>query len=231
MKTPFLPFSSRQGLTAIELLTVLGLIAIAVVLFIPTNCRIPSKARLSAQVSNGKNIFTSMANYAAENEYPLYCDKNDPSTKINNSNEAFAILLKGGYLDDKKVLFQNGSAWCKKAVNSEATAKQVLPGENDWCYVAGLNHKTAHANWPILANAFSPGTTHYVTDVAKKGGEWKGTRAVVIYAGGHAEIVETLEKASHYIVRRPDKVQEDAFVPEGEWLSGPEVKVLFPKGS
>jgi hypothetical protein len=229
MKNPSIPDSHHGGITPAEVLFALLLIAMLAGLFPCTCGRSIIKAPMTAQAVNGRNLFTAMVCYAEDRDYPLYKNKDDPSTKVLDSNEAFEILLKGGYLDDKKVLFQRNSAWCKKAVNSEATAKQVLPGENDWCYVAGLNRATARSAWPILANAFSPGTTHYVADVGKKGGGWKGTRAVVVYCGGNAEVVETLAKGEGFIVRRPDKVTEDAFVPEGEWLSGEKVKVLYPK--
>jgi len=221
----------NSAFTLIELLVVISIIAILAALLFPNFGSIIAKSKMTGQASNGKNLFTSMVNYAGTDDYPIYKDKEDPNTKIGAANEAFEILLKGGYLDDKKILFQNGSAWCKKAVNSESTAKQVLQGENDWCYVVGLNRTTARSSWPILCNAFSPGTTYYTTDIGKKGGEWKGVRAVVVYCGGNAEIEETLDKGGNYIVRRKDQVQEDAFVPSGEWLSGPDVKVLYPKGS
>jgi prepilin-type N-terminal cleavage/methylation domain-containing protein len=231
MKTPIVRSSVRGGFTLIELLVVISIIAILAALLFPNFGAIIMKAKMGAQATGGRNLFTSMVNYAGTDDFPIYKDKEDPSTKIADSNEAFEILLKGGYLDDKKILFQNNDPWCKRAVNSEATAKQVLQGENAWCYVTGLNRTSARSSWPILANAFSPGTTSYVSDVGKKGGVWKGTRAVVVYCGGNAEVVDTLDKGGTFIVRRPDKVQEDAFVPEGEWLSGQDVKVLYPKGS
>lgn len=219
----------NSAFTLIELLVVISIIAILAALLFPNFGSIIGKTKMTGQMTNGKNIFTSMVNYANTDDYPIYKDKEDPNTKVTDTNGAFEILLKGGYLDDKKILFQNGSAWCKKQVNDANTAQQVLAGECDWCYVVGLNRTSARSNWPILCNAFSPGTTYYVKDVGQKGGEWKGTRAVVVYCGGNAEIVDTLEKGSNYIVRRPDKVQSDAFVQDGEWLSGSDVKVLYPK--
>jgi len=231
MKTPTTPSARRGGFTLIELLVVISIIAILAGLLFPNFASIIGRATATKQLSNGKTIFTAMVNYAGTDDYPIYKDKEDPTTKVADSNEAFEILLKGGYLDDKKVLVQKGSAWVKPAVNSEATAKQVLQGENDWCYVVGLNRTSARSSWPILANAFVPGTTYYTTDVGKKGGEYRGIKAVVVYAGGNAEIEDTLDKGGSYIVRRKDQPQEDAFVQSGEWLSGQDVKVLYPKGS
>jgi hypothetical protein len=230
MKTPLRPFSHCRGLTLAEVLTVIVLAIILLAVFFPACPFVNRRAIMSSQASNGKTLFTAMVNYAGDDgDYPLYRDQKDPTTKVADSSEAFEILLRGGYLDDKKILFQTTSAWCKKAANTEATAKQVLPGENNWCYVAGLNRSTAKSAWPILANAFAPGTTHYVADISKKGGEWKGVRAVVVYCGGNAEVVDTLQEGDSYIVRRPDKVQQDAFVQDGDWLAGPDIKVLYPK--
>jgi len=219
-----------HALTVFEVVVAIALIVFLAAVFFPCTCGGYISHAKTRQLSNGKIIFIAMVNYAGTDDYPLYRDRKDLSSKFTDSNEAFETLLGGGYLDDKKILFQNGSAWCRKAANTEATAKQVLPGENDWCYVAGLNRTTARSNWPILANAFVPGTTHYVADVGKKGGVWKGAKAVVVYCGGNAEIEDTLDKGGSYIVRRKDQVQEDAFVPTADWLTGSNVKVLYPKG-
>jgi|GEM_PF-1118883 len=189
------------------------------------------RSQLARQVANGKNVFTAMVNYAGTDDYPLYKDKEDPSTKICDANEALEILLKGGYLEDKKVFFNPDSAWCRTLSEDEANRKMVRPGENDWCYVVGLNRTTARSSWPILANAFVPGTTYYVSDPAQKGGAWSGAKAIVVYCGGNAEIVETFDRGDgpHFVLRL-DKSQQDAFAQDKEWLAGTEVKVLYPRG-
>jgi hypothetical protein len=176
-------------------------------------------------------VFAAMVNYAGTDDYPMYKDKADPATKVADSNDAFEILLKGGYLDQKKPLFNPESAWCHTLPPDEASRNSVRPGENDWCYVIGLNRTTARASWPILATAFAPGTTYYVSDPGRKGGVWGGTKAVIVYCGGNAEIVETLKNEDgNYFVRRPGKPLQDAFAADGDWLRGLEVKVLYPKG-
>lgn len=221
----------NSAFTLIELLVVISIIAIIAALAMPSFSSFMMKSKMTNQMSNGKNIWNAMGNYATnpdDDAFPIYKDRLDPNTKVNDCNEAFEILMKGEFIDDKKIFFQSGSAWCKRQTNTEATAKQVQQGENDWCYVVGLR-RTSSSKWPILANAFAPGSTYYVKDQGQKGGVWKGSRAVCIYAGGNAEVVDTLERGSNYIIRRTDKPQADAFVPEGEWLAGEDVKVLYPK--
>lgn len=189
------------------------------------------RSQLARQVVNGKNVFTAMVNYAGTEDYPLYKDKEDPATIICDSSDALEILLRGGYLEDKKRCFNPDSAWCRTLPEDEASRKTVRVGENDWCYVVGLNRSTARSSWPILSNAFVPGTTYYTSDPAKKGGIWNGVKAIVVYCGGNSEIVETFDRGDGlHIVRRPDKPQQDAFVQEGEWLYGQDVKVLYPRG-
>ncbi len=231
MKTPNVKLSRSRGFTLIELLVVISIIAILAALLFPNFPAIIIRTRMTAQMTNGVNIYKAMANYASDpnkDQFPAYEDIDDPNTLATNSNQVFGILIKSGMLDDKRILTSSNSAWCKKVANTEATAKTVQPGENDWCYVTGLRWSTKDSRWPLLANAFSPGTTQYVTDVGQKGGAWKGTRAVVIWAGGNGEVVDTKEQGSNYFVRRPDKPQADAFKQDGAWLSGENVKVLYP---
>jgi len=224
------PASPRKRITLLEVAVVIVLIAILVALLEPFPSSPEYSHFLFRQANNGRMISNAMANYAGDGEYPLYRDKKDPTTKICESNAAFDILLEGGYLDDKKLLFQTNSPWCHKVADSQAKPKEVMPGENDWCYVAGLNHSTAKPDWPILANAFVPGTTYYTTDVAKKGGSYRGKKAVVVYCDGHTEIVRLPPKKDFTIVPRKDKrTEEDAFAPTTDWLTGPNVKVLYPK--
>lgn len=186
------------------------------------------KTRQTAQVTDGKKLFAALVNYAVFDDYPLYRDKEDPITRVVDSNAVFEILLRGGYLADKKPLYLKGSAWCQELEQDEKTAKDVRAGENDWCYVGGLNRTSARAAWTILANGFRPGTTAYVKDRLQLGGVWGGTGAVVVYCGGNAEVVETQERAGNYFVPRLDKKDADAFAPEGEWLSGKYVKTFYP---
>jgi prepilin-type N-terminal cleavage/methylation domain-containing protein len=228
------PHSTRtRGFTLIELLVVISIIAILAALAMPGFSAFLLRTKMNKQMADGRSIYQAMANYAIDpnkDEFPAYTDFDDPNTLVTNSNEAFEILLKRGLIDDKRVFANVASPWCSRQPANEATAKRVLPGENDWAYVVGLRWSTKDSKWPVLANAFSPGTTNYVKDPSQKGGVWKGTQAVVIWAGGNGEVVETREQGSNYFIKRADKPQADAFQKDGEWLSGDKVKVLHPAG-
>jgi prepilin-type N-terminal cleavage/methylation domain-containing protein len=223
----------RRGFTLIELMVVIAIIAIIAAMAIPGMTGIMMKAKMNKMAGDGRSIYQAMANYAIDpnkDEFPTYADIDDPNTAVTTSNEAFEILLKKGLIDDKRVFFNPVSAWCTRQPNNETTAKRVQTGESDWVYVTGLRWSTKDSKWPVLANAFAPGSTTYVKEQSQKGGAWKGTQAVVIWAGGNAEVVETKEQGAGHFIKRVDKPSADAFQKDGEWLSGERVKVLYPAG-
>jgi prepilin-type N-terminal cleavage/methylation domain-containing protein len=232
MKTPRHSHDERNsGFTLIELLVVISIIAIIAALAFPAFANIQRRARMTNQMNNGKQIYLAMRSYAAETShggaFPMYKDSDDPNTLVTNSNEAFEILIPR-YTDSKAIFYNQGSAYCKLQPKTPANAAKVLEGESDWVYVRGLKD-SANSQWPLLANAFSPGTTTYVSDQSQKGGVWRGTDAVVIWAGGSAEIVETKVKSAAYFVKRPDKPTSNAFETDDGYLSGEDIKVLEPK--
>ena len=235
IKTP----SNKRGFTLIELLVVISIIAIIAGFAFPAFAAFLQKARQTDQMNAGKQIFNAMANYGSESSHygllPAYTDVDDPTnTKVTSSNAAFQILLDGGYIDTKTAFINRASEWCKPPqTNTDATAKLVREKESDWCYVVGTGD-TSSSTWPVLANAFAPGTTSnptYVTDTGKKGGVWKGTKAVVIYRGGNGEVTETkTTDKTTYFIKRSDQPTKNAFVKDGDWLSGTEIEVLYPIG-
>ena len=230
------PSLYRQAFTLIELLVVISIIAIIASLAMPAFSSFMQNSRMTEQMSNGLNVFKAMASYGSESGHngllPIYKDPDDPATKVTNSNEALQILLEGNYIDDKRVFINKASEWCKPVQkNDDTTAKQVQVRESDWVYVVGIGD-TSSSRWPVLANAFAPGTTSspsYVTDTGKKGGVWKGTKAVVIYRGGNGEVGATTKAGDSYFVKRTDQPKENAFVPKGDWLSGSDIEILYPQ--
>ena len=223
----------HSGFTLIELLVVISIIAIIAALAMPAFSSFMLKGRMADQLNNGRQIYLGMRNYASEishgGSFPAYKDPDDASSLVQNSNEAFEVLVPR-YLDDKKVFANKNSAWCKTTTKTEATANKVQPGENDWVYVRGLKD-SSNSRWPLLANAFAPGTTTYIKDQSKPGGVWKGANAIVVWAGGSAEQVETKDQGESFFVKRADKPSANAFEKDSEWLGGEDVQVLYPQSN
>ena len=222
-----------RGFTLIELLVVIGIISILAALSMPAFVNFIKRGRMTAQASDGRQIYIGMRSYASERShggaFPAYKDVDDPTTLAATSNEVFEILVPR-YLDNKQVFSNRYSAWCQTAPKTGATAHKVLPGESDWCYVRGLKD-TSDSQWPLLANAFAPGTTTYVADATKPGGVWKGSDAVVIWAGGSGEVVETKAQGATFFIKRPDKPTANAFGKDQDWMNGDNIEVLYPQSN
>ena len=223
----------HSAFTLIELLVVISIIAIIAALAMPAFSSFMLKGRMADQLNNGRQIYLSLRNYASETShggaFPAYKDPDDANTLVQNSNEAMEVL-QPRYLDDKRPMANKNSAWCKTTTKSEQTANKVQPGENDWVYVRGLKD-SSNSRWPLLANAFAPGTTTYIKDQSKPGGVWKGANAIVVWAGGSAEIAETKEQGESYFVKRSDKPSANAFEKDSDWLAGTDVQVLYPESN
>lgn len=231
MHSPVRPLQTKAS-RWIEFLFMLTTVVVLIILAAPSVKQFLLKAPKGVKtLSDGLILYKAMANYASDlkgGDFPIQREFDDPSTRVQTSNQAFEILLQDGMLDDKKVCFNMHSAWCRPLPQNEQTVRQILPGENDWCYVGGLNRHTMNHRWPILANAFAPGSTSYVEDQGQKGGVWKGTRALVIWAGGNGELVDTKEQDGRYFIRRPGQAEANAFERDGEWLAGKKVEILYP---
>ena len=87
----------------------------------------------------------------------------------------------------------------------------------------------SNSRYPLLANACAPGTVTYLADPALPGGVWKGANAIVVYAGGSAEQVETGKSGNAYFIKRADKPAANALEKDDTWLSEPNVKLLYPE--
>jgi hypothetical protein len=231
--SPYSQTRNAAGITRREVVVVImGLMGVGSLLYAKSCWHASTLGyRAAKQAQNGHMLYYSLRNYASENAhndtFPTFADPDTRTRTFTDSNDALGSLLHR-YVDDKRIFFHKHSAWCTTTVKNDDAANSLLPGENDWVYVRGLKSSSPQ-KWPLLANAFAPGTTSYITDPTKPGGCWDGIRAAVIWADGHADVVKTKPSGDTYYVPRSDKPEANAFEKSEDWLTGENVEVLLPK--
>ena len=130
---------------------------------------------------------------------------------ITNSNEAFRELFPE-QLQEEKPFYVPGSAWHAAAPGRKpdndigvppAYEQALQPGENHWAYVSGLGVESG-GDLPLIADGFvegAPGT--YTDDPSKKGGVWKGTKAIVVLVSGSARAYPLSPTTGFRVLRGP----------------------------
>ena len=128
---------------------------------------------------------------------------------ITNSNAAFRKLFPE-YLQEEKPFYVPGSAWHASAPGQKpdndigappAFDQTLRPGENHWAYVTGLGTQS-DSDLPLIADGFvegAPGT--YTDDASKKGGVWKGSKAIVVLVSGSAKAYPLSPKSGFRVLR------------------------------
>ena len=226
MKTPH-----RCGFTRFELVFALAVFGTLCTLLFSACSDEQQRRRVAMieQLSNAKHIAVGLKLYASDNDgtFPAYDDPDGAKTIFQSSNAALGSLLKT-YGVVKVLFFNKYSAWCKAQKAPAADDRfKLLPGECDWAYVRGLT-ETMQGDFPLLANAFAPGTHTYVAAGAKQGGVWDGRDALVGYVDCSVRVVPTKKKGETFYIPRRDKPEANAFDAEAEWLEGEKVEVLLP---
>jgi hypothetical protein len=146
-----------------------------------------------------RGIYLALLNYAKDHngEFP---------TAENNSNVAYRKLIPE-YLDNEMPFFVAGCAWHgsrkgkppKDIGTPPDYAKALERGENHWAYVSGLRTDSSYS-LPIIADGFSETIGVYADSPSRRGGIWRGDKAIVVYLDGSVKM-EPLDPKTFKIMR------------------------------
>jgi hypothetical protein len=129
-------------------------------------------------------------------------------TTNSTSNEAYRKLIPD-YIANEKPFWVPGSAWHNQSPNKRPDddigsppdyAQALERGENHWAYVTGLTR----ADLPLIADGFSETIGVYSKDPSKKGGVWKGKKAIVVYVDGSVRWEPVDSKSLRVIKKKPE---------------------------
>ena len=225
--------NSSAAFTLIELLVVISIIAVLAGIALPVYTTVQERGAQTKDLSNAKQIALACKLCAADND-GKFPDKNgqeaDPPTTVlgptSTSNAAFACLVPN-YLPSEKLFYLGKSAWSPNTPDEKTTTStdRCEAGTNNFAYEMGLT-EISNPSFPLIADAPTTGGTSaiYSTDTTKKGGVWKGKKAVVIRCdmSGSVETCVVNSAAGTSTVQGPTggTSKTDIFAPNGtSWLS------------
>lgn len=164
---------------SLPLITVLGWVAYGKLL---------RGVKTRSQVGIGYQLHQMLTIYAAHHDgvFPV---------SSTTSNDAFRELFRAGLIDDERLFYMEGCAWCggKKPDGVIGTiengfAEAVGKNENHWAYTSGLNLKTSPANTPLVMSGFTETPGIWCGNTSKKGGVWAGEYATIVRVSGRMKV-------------------------------------------
>jgi prepilin-type N-terminal cleavage/methylation domain-containing protein len=199
---------SKKAFTLLELLVVIGIIAILAGLLTPALKTAMQNGKMTSAMNNARQIGMALRMFANDNDGNYPQNTNSYGENINTSNDAFRSLIPT-YLDTEKVFALAGSKAAPSADNKMQDAAHILqPGENYWSFISGLN-ASADSNWPLIVDSDN-GSGYYVTEPNTMGGMWGGTKAIVINTDGSSHIIPLMGTGDQRYIPRFDDSTKNA---------------------
>jgi prepilin-type N-terminal cleavage/methylation domain-containing protein len=210
--------STPTAFTLIELLVVIAIIAILASLALPAFIGVQERAKQTKDLSNAKQIALALKQFAVDNnsEFPnrVYGTGSPasdyPSSTVlgsgNTSNDAFRWLLPT-YLRTEQIFLVPGSTWSPTAdevldaaFGTVSAPGTLSAGENGYGYITGLND-TSISTEPLVADGWSATVGNYSTNKSANGGVWGGTKAVMVFVDGSAQVMKVNDTTNVAVLR------------------------------
>jgi prepilin-type N-terminal cleavage/methylation domain-containing protein len=173
----------NQGFTLIELLVVITIIAILAGLAMPAFVGVQENARITEGSNNCRQVAIFLKQYAADNQgtYP----DGDRTEQPQTANDAFRLLVKGGYVQEEKV-FLCPISFAKsdgKLGESPDFQDACSAGEVHWCMTKGLSDSSA-SNAPLVfenpvSNSWPPAWSPQDAGKQVRGRSWTKGRVII----------------------------------------------------
>lgn len=209
---------SIQGFSLLELMVVITIIALLATMSMPAYSLWVTKARMTKDVSNQKQVITALRLFAFDNEgtFPV---GEEAGSQFSTSTEAFQYLIKETDLGTEEIFFTQGNPDKTMPPNNDG---ELVKEENCMSYVSGLTD-TSPARSPIVADEMEgPGTFG-------ENHPWLSSKkAVVGYVGGQVK-VEKLTSATAGATVKVGEI-EDIFQTGEEDEEGKVSGGLLPPG-
>ena len=165
---------------------------------LPFQHNVQERGQQTKALAEAKQVALALRLFAEDHDgvYPQQGTPAEMQTVPADSNEAFACLFPA-YCASERIFANRSSTYQYRIPDDEfderytgRPVKTLEPGENAFGYIMGLT-STDDATLPLVVDG-TDGTGHYVTNPTKRGGVWKGRKAVVIHLDTSGELA-TLE--------------------------------------
>lgn len=217
---------AESGFTLIELLTVMSIIAILAGIAGPSLSVAIRNAQMTKAMGNARGIGMALHSLAEDNGGAYPDEENSFGQEISNSNDAFRGLFPE-YITTEMPFAVQRSAWGPKADDRIDNEGEILEaGENHFAYIAGLS-TSSRSGYPLVVDGTN-GNGGYTDEEGAKGGAWGGSRAIVIYNGGHSKLVGTKGEGGERFIPRYEDGDEDLL--DVSSYIGENVRLLDPAG-
>ena len=216
------PVGRRERIVSI--LLVLTLLFLLLDTLYPMFNGVSARAFITAASAQAHGVHIGLMQYASDHDGEFPIGEHD-------SNEALRQLIPR-YVEDEKPFYVAGSAWHTAPQHGELGPgpdnligdppdypRALEEGENHWAYVSGLNNHSDE-RLPLLADGFSYIVGTYATHPSRRGGVWRGSKAIVTYADGSTRS-EFIDPKTLRVLKNGRDLFDPASIPPGTKILNP----------